>query len=214
MLDDRGGAVHVTAEVRRRCRGVVTHRATLQGDRVRLYGIVVTTATRTLIDLADVLSRRLVERAYDEAHYLRLDLTGLQPRRGRAGEGRLKHVLSRHRPGTTRTRNDFEESFLAFCDREGFPRPEVNVHIEGYECDFVWREHQLVVETDGRAAHDTPRARERDPVRDAELQLAGWIVIRVSYVRLLNAPDRVAAQIRRGLTPAPRPAALAAPRPR
>jgi very-short-patch-repair endonuclease len=87
----------------------------------------------------------------------------------------------------------------------------VTIPLKGYECDFVWHEQRLVVETDGGAAHGTHRARQRDPVRDAELQLAGWIVIRVPYLRLLNAPDAVAAQIWRALTQAL--AAPAAPHP-
>jgi very-short-patch-repair endonuclease len=119
-------------------------------------------------------------------------------------------VLAVHAPGTTRTRSELEELFLEFCDSRGFPRPEVNSSIEGYLCDFVWREQGLIVETDGEQAHGTARARVRDAVRDAELQLAGWMVMRVSYGRLLNDPDGVAAQVGEALRPAP--AAPAAPR--
>jgi hypothetical protein len=119
-------------------------------------------------------------------------------------------VLAFHEPGTTRTLSELEELFLAFCDEWGIPRPEVNVLIEGYLCDFVWSEQRVIVETDGKRAHGTRRARERDPIRDAELQLAGWIVIRVTYLRLLNEPDAVAAQLREALRPSPE--ALAAPR--
>jgi hypothetical protein len=213
MLDDRGQKVHVTAEKERSCAGVIVHRARLQGERLRRAGITVTTPARTLIDLADVIPRRLLERAMDEADYLRLDCTGLAPRQGRSGSRTLASVLAVHDIGTTRTRSELEERFLALCDSHGIPRPRVNFHIEGYECDFAWREERLIVETDGGAAHGTRRARERDPIRDAELQLAGWTVFRITYVRLLNAPDAVAAQVMRGLTPAPCPAALAAPHP-
>jgi very-short-patch-repair endonuclease len=86
----------------------------------------------------------------------------------------------------------------------------VNVLIEGYLCDFVWSEERVIVETDGKRVHGIRKARERDPVRDADLQLAGWIVIRVIYVRLLNEPDAVAAQLREALRPSPE--APAAPR--
>jgi very-short-patch-repair endonuclease len=86
----------------------------------------------------------------------------------------------------------------------------VNARIEGYLCDFVWRAEGVIVETDGERAHGTRRARERDPVRDAELQIAGWRVIRVSYERLFREPERVADQLWRLLRPAPE--ALAAPR--
>ena len=80
-------------------------------------GIAVTTPARTLIDLADVAPRRTLERAIDEAEYLRLDCTGLAPRHGRSGSGRLSSVLADHATGSTRTRSHLEEIFLALCDR-------------------------------------------------------------------------------------------------
>ena len=192
-------------------RGVVVHCSPLDGERVRRDGIVVTTPARTLVDLADVVPRRTLERAMDEAEYLRLDRSGLAPRHGRPGSGLLASVLAVHRPGTTRTRSELEETFLKLCDDHGIPRPEVNVHIEGFECDFVWRDARLVVETDGAAAHSTDRARRRDPVRDARLMTAGWRVWRVSYEQVARRPGDTADELRALLRPAPRPEALAAP---
>jgi very-short-patch-repair endonuclease len=203
ILDDRGQAIHVTAERERRCRGIVVHRSPLQGERLRCLGIVVTTPARTIIDLADVAHRRrTLERAIDEAEYLRLDWRPAAPRHGRRGSGLLSSVLAVHEPGSTRTRSELEEMFLALCDSRGFVRPEVNNSIEGYECDFVWPAQRLVVETDGGAAHGTERAKERDPVKDADLQIAGWRVVRIPSVRLFRASDAVAAQLERLLTPA------------
>jgi very-short-patch-repair endonuclease len=212
MLRDRAWPVHVTAMQRRRVPGVRVHWSPLDDERVRLDGIVVTTPARTLVDLADVAPRRLLERAIDEADYLRLDLGGLAPRHGRCGGGVLASVLAVHTAGSTRTRSELEEMFLRLCDSHGIPRPEVNVRIEGYECDFVWREAGLVVETDGGAAHGTARARERDRVKDARLLVAGWRVLRVTYVRLLGEPEAVAEDVRELLTQAPRPAAPASRR--
>jgi very-short-patch-repair endonuclease len=207
MLNEWGGAIHVTSEARRRRPGLVVHEAALGGGEVRpRAGIPVTAPARTLIDLADVAPRRTLERAIDEAEYLRLDCTGLAPRHGRRGSGTLSSVLAVHRPGSTRTRSHLEELFLALCDKHGLPRPQVNVHIEGYECDFVWRDQRLIVETDGAAAHSGERRRVRDLERDAELAAAGWRVIRITYERLLREPERVADQVGRALTPSRRPA--------
>lgn len=208
------GKIHVTAPGDRRRPGMVVHRAPLRDREVlKRAGIPLTTPARTLIDLADVAPRRTLERAIDEAEYLRLDCTGLAPRHGRRGTGRLSAVLAVHRPGSTRTRSHLEEIFLALCDRHRLPRPEVNVEIDGYECDFVWREQRLIVETDGGAAHGTRRAKRRDPVRDADLMIAGWRVWRLSYEQLLRDPDTVAEQLGRlGITPARPPAAPAARR--
>jgi very-short-patch-repair endonuclease len=207
------GKVHVTAPTCRRRSGLVVHRALLGGGEVRKRaGITVTAPGRTLIDLADVAPRRTLERAIDEAEYLRLDCTGLTPKHGRRGAGTLSSVLAVHRPGSTRTRSELEEMFISLCHNAGLPRPEVNVHIAGYECDFVWREQRLIVETDGAAAHSGERRRVRDLERDAELAAAGWRVIRITYERLLREPERVADQVGRALTPRRRPAARGARR--
>ena len=43
------------------------------------HGIPVTTPGRTLTDMADVVTERQLERAMDEADYLRLDCAGFGP---------------------------------------------------------------------------------------------------------------------------------------
>jgi very-short-patch-repair endonuclease len=214
ILEHRGQMVHVTAEGRRRIGGVVVHESPLEGERLRRQGIVVTTPARTLVDLADVAKkRRTLERAFDEAEYLRLDWHGATPKHGRPGAGLLASVLAVHRPGTTRTRSELEERFLAFCDSHSLRRPEVNSSIEGYLCDFVWREERLVVETDGRAAHGTWRAKERDAARDAALLVEGWRVMRVTWERLFGEEAALARQLGKLLaTPASAP--HGAPHPR
>jgi very-short-patch-repair endonuclease len=208
------GEIHVTAPGDRRRPGLRVHRAPLAAaELAKRAGIAVTSPARTLVDLADVAPRRTLERAIDEAEYLRLDCTGLAPRRGRSGCGVLMSVLAQHRPGSTRTRTHLEELFIALCDRHHLTRPEVNVYVEGYECDFVWREQRLIVETDGGAAHGTTRAMHLDPTRDADLMVAGWRVWRLPYEQVLREPDTVAAQlIAFGIRPAPLPAAPGVPR--
>jgi len=84
------GRVHVTAPADRDRPGLVVHRAPLPADDLaKRAGIPVTTPARTLVDLADVAPRRTLERAMDEAEFLRLDCSGLAPRRGRRGSGVL-----------------------------------------------------------------------------------------------------------------------------
>ena len=80
----RPGLLHVTVPGRggRKGRsGLVVHRALLPRPRKvgELAGIPVASPSRTLIDLADVLSRRGLERALDEAEYLGLDWSKATP---------------------------------------------------------------------------------------------------------------------------------------
>jgi very-short-patch-repair endonuclease len=199
LLAERGPRIDVTVPGsggRRRRGALIIHRGPLPAaDVTTKHGIPVTTPARTLIDLADVLPRRRLERALDEAAYLRLDVANLQPLPGRRGSGTLAEALMRHDAGGTRTRSDLEERMLGLLHRFRLPAPEVNSSIEGHTVDFVWREQRLVVETDGWAAHGTRGAFERDRRRDADLLAAGWRVLRISYERLEREPAWVAERI-------------------
>lgn len=183
---------------RRTRRLVVIHRAGVEPhEATTCHRIPVTSPSRTLIDLADYGKRRPLERALDEAAYLRLDLSGLRPVHGRRGSGLLAEVMAQHTPGSTRTRSHLEERFLAFTRRYELPRPKVNARVEAYEVDFLWRERRLIVETDGHCAHGTRAAFERDRTKDAELTAAGWRVVRITDRRLRMQPRAVAAQLLR-----------------
>jgi very-short-patch-repair endonuclease len=171
------------------------HRAPQPRSR-KHHGIPVTTPARTLLDLAAVVSRRELERAMDEAAYLRLDVGGLRPRRGRRGGAVLARVLAHHRAGSTLTRSDVEERMLALCRRCGLAAPLVNTKIEGYTVDFAWREQCLIAETDGWQAHGTRQAFERDRRRDADLTVAGWRVLRITWKHLQDEPRAVATQLK------------------
>jgi len=182
--------------------GIAVHRQPLHADHVTaIRGLPVTTPARTVIDLADVLDRRGLERALDQGEYRRLDFTGLVPLLGRQGYSKLGRTLTEHEAGATLTRSVLEERFLSLCTHARIPRPEVNVRIEEHEVDFAWRRARLVVETDGRDAHMTRAAFERDRRRDADLVTAGWRVIRITHARLTREPAAVAATLRSILVP-------------
>jgi hypothetical protein len=199
-------AIDVTTPRRggRSLSGIDVHRTRrlLPQDATNVDGIPCTTVARTLLDLAEVVNRRQVERACDQADLERLlDATALDAvlsrAQGRRGSPVLRAILDGHAIGQTVTRSEMEERFLAVCDRAGLPRPEVNVWIAlphgGHaQADILWREHRLIVETDGRAAHGTRRAFEHDRRRDQRLMLAGWRVIRVTWRQLTQESEELA----------------------
>src|SRR5204863_6573503 len=91
-------------------RGIDAHTSStlLQRDVEKVDGIECTSVARTLLDLAAVLPRRAVERAFDEAEVLRvLDAREIADVLARAGNHRgaavLRAVLTEHTPGSTRT---------------------------------------------------------------------------------------------------------------
>lgn len=201
LLPERGPRIDVTVPGgggRARRKAIIVHRSPLPAGEVTVRdAIPVTTPARTIVDLADFLPRRRLERAIDEAAYLRLDLTGLRAVPGRRGAGLLRRVLADHDPGSTRTRSDLEELMLALCRSEDLPQPDVNGKVEGYEADFCWPDAHLIVETDGWSSHRTRGAFESDRVRDAEHTAAGWRVVRITKRRLEREPEAVAGQLRR-----------------
>ncbi len=185
--------------------GIRLHRVPLAPeDKRRRHDIPVTTAARTLFDLAPLMPRRQLERALDEAAYLHLLPTGvlevtLQRNRGRAGGPAFRAALATHLPGTTRTRSELEERFLALCRSQSLPQPLVNSRVGGLEVDFCWPDHMLIVETDGLSAHRRAATLERDHERDALLRAAGYAVLRFTYRQVTDRSGWVAASVRHEL---------------
>lgn len=186
--------------------GVVLHRSrTLTAkDTTRRHGIPVTAPARTLLDLATMLPRRPLERAIDEAD--RLGLVNpqgmndvLRVHAGRSGAGALRAVLRSHDVGSTVTRSELEERFLALCAGRALPPPLVNVPLLDYIVDFHWHGARLVVEVDGRASHGTRRAFQGDRDRDSRLAAHGFRTLRFTWWDVTARPAVVADRVRRVL---------------
>ena len=189
--------------------GVDVHRSTTltPADVTTVHGIPCTTVARTILDLAQVIRGRPLERALDQAEILRvLDLTAIQDQiernKARPAAKRLRAVLDQHYIGSTPTWSELEEVFLAACRRAKLPMPEVNAWIDPHDADptairvdFVWREQRVIVETDGHATHRTRRAFEEDRLRDQRLIVAGWTVIRITWRQLTRNPNEVTDRI-------------------
>lgn len=204
-----GSAIDVTVALtsgRSRRRGIRVHRA--KSLRPAEFGvhcrIPVTSPARTILDLGTILPRRQLERAVDEAERLKLcresDLAEIaRNHTGGAGTGALAGLLAEHAVGTTATRNEFEEAFLALCRNRHLPQPEVNVPLLDYIVDFLWPEARLVVEVDGHASHGTLRAFQADRERDGRLAVAGYLVLRFTWWDVTRRPAVVADRVRRVL---------------
>jgi very-short-patch-repair endonuclease len=173
------GRLHLSVpRTAHRLEGIRIHRPrTLRPEDVVIVdGLRVTSPLRTLIDLTDFGERRLLERAIDQAEYhrLHLPLGEVHDRLHRRPRGRLlRAVITEHVAGSTITESEAEEFFLAIVRRAGLPAPELQVKLWGRRRDFVFRDAQVVVEIDGRQAHDRDGAFERDALRDAEVVVNG-----------------------------------------
>jgi very-short-patch-repair endonuclease len=188
--------------------GIAAHRAPLPDDEVgTVNGLPVTSPFRTLFDLASVLSRRQLERALHEAEVQELrdkvslpDLLRRYP--GRRGTVNLRALLEAKEPAGI-TQSDLEELFVSFLDARRIPRPRFNatLPLRGrlLRPDCMWPRQRLIVELDGRAAHGTRRAFERDRQRDRILLAEGWRSMRVTWRQLRDEPAAIAADLREAL---------------
>jgi very-short-patch-repair endonuclease len=174
--------------------GIRVHRArSLDARDVRrVERIPVTSPARTILDLAARTEGLELERMIAEG--IRRGLvreTQLRELLGRSGGKRgavaLRDAVSGE-CGPAFTRSAAERMFLALVRSAGLPEPLVNAMVEGHEVDFLWPRHRLIVEIDGAAYHSDRAAFERDRLRDAELQAAGFRVIRVTWRQLTEDP--------------------------
>ena len=198
--------VHVTVPTtagRAPRRAVIVHRSlTLAPEDVdEQQGIAVTSVSRTLLDLAGMLTPTRLERAVEQSLALRLfDLRAVEavlaanPRR--RGATALAQIVAEIHHEPSLTRRELEALMLDLCDAQGIERPEVNVLVGDLEVDFLWRAQRLIVETDGREYHETPVAFQRDRERDERLTVLGYRVVRFTYRRLVGDPAGVAATLR------------------
>jgi very-short-patch-repair endonuclease/predicted transcriptional regulator of viral defense system len=181
---------------------IEVHRSvTLTAEDVTIVdGIPCTTVARTLVDLGDVVPRRAVERAVEQADVLQLfDLRDVEraiERAGpRRGTGLLLSVLA-DLEGHTLTDTDLEEAFLSLCRDAALPTPEVNAWMtlpDGTpaKIDFLWRAERLAVETDGGPFHRTRQSRERDARRDQLLRLMTFEPVRFTGRQVAREPGWV-----------------------
>jgi len=168
------------------------------------YGVAVTTAARTVADLARTGTFMEGVVVADAALYER-----------HASKSELRRVLAgcERWPGTSRARQviDFAdglaESVLESCARvlfrdHGLPPPELQVHITGRDrtmiarVDFFWRRHGVVAETDGLLKYDSGERAIAERRRDRLLLEAGFEVVHVTWQELFSDPARVAGRIR------------------
>jgi hypothetical protein len=183
-------------------RGLTVRRSRrLALDEIGHVGVIpVTSVSRTLADLAPLVSRRHLERAMEQADRMQmLDVSSLlASSRDRPGAVAVKTVLAAWSPAPTRS--DLEDRLLALVEGSSLPRPAVNLLVAGVECDQVWEAGRLVVEADSRTFHATHAAFERDRRKDARLTRAGYRVLRFTWTQVTQEPAEVIATIAAALT--------------
>ena len=177
------------------------------GDRVHIDGLPVTSATRTVIDLArDGAAAVELEAAIDSAIRDRgttldhlVDRLSLISGPGRWGLGRLYAVLA-----TSGGHTVLERRFLELVGRAGLPSPTPQVvhRVDGRNVarvDFAFTAHDVVVEVSGGRGHSSPAERAKDARRRNELQRLGRLVLEFTFEQVVHDEAAVVEVLRNSL---------------
>jgi hypothetical protein len=192
---------------------IIRHSAELPEAQVtRLFGVPVTTAGRTVADIARTLPFMEGVVVADSAiHQLKTN------------KGELRRIISTCAgwPGIGRAREvvDFAsgkaESVFESCARvvfreHGLPPPELQVRLSGTNggviarVDFFWSEYRVAGESDGLLKYTDGRAAIAELRRDRLLREAGFDVVHFTWQELFGQPERVIDRIRRAFARADR----------
>jgi very-short-patch-repair endonuclease len=196
--------------VSREISGIRIHRTRMLApqDFTVLDGIPVTSVARTLLDLAATLRPPDLEVVIDRAERQGLfDLNAvvdvLERAKGKRGAATLKRVVARYEKSSQRS--ELERAFKKLLKlASDIPGPSFNVLTEGetgtHEVDALWEDHRLAVQLDGFAFHRTRRDRERDAATDADLELAGYRVMRLTWDDVAVNGERTLRRLRLALS--------------
>ncbi|MDQ3962553.1 MAG: endonuclease domain-containing protein [Actinomycetota bacterium] len=211
-LDVRYDIADITASIRKN--GVpdslVLHRSALAtGDRTRVKGIPLTSASRTLLDLGAVASRDDLELALEAA--LRKRLTSIPTilkrletnGRGKRGVAKMRQLLAVRGTDPTPTGSFLETRFAQFARRHRLPQMTRQFEIfDGprfmAKVDFAIPEARLAIEVLGYRWHSGRKDWHHDFARLTRLAETGWRVMFVTK-ESLAAPRDLAQKIRRAL---------------
>jgi very-short-patch-repair endonuclease len=214
---EQGAAVEVIVRSDRghhKRAGIIVHRTGWlpQIYLRRVSGLPATTAERALLDVAPSMDSRELERAVDEALSLRVTslsklytLESVAGVCGSRGAGRLSRLLN-ERSGSTVTRSEAEERFLALVRAADLPMPELQTYLHGFSVDFYWPQARFAVEIDGFRWHANKTNFERDRRKDLTLRTHGIEVARLSWSQLTKEPLRLVAFVSGQLTSRQMPA--------
>ena len=188
---------------RLRSAGVVFHCADLPPEHVtRLYNLPVTTAARTVVDLARTLPFVDAVVVADSALHAE-----------RAAKPELRQILDScvSWPGVRQARrvvsfaderagSALESAARVVFDESGLDPPELQVTIHlpahAFLVDFFWRAHRVIVEADGLAKYAADKDLIAQFQRDRLLRDAGYKVVHFTWRELFKTPELVIARIR------------------
>jgi very-short-patch-repair endonuclease len=188
---DSHGRCHPGCRVRRR--------NLRDADIVEHNGLQVTALPLTVIEAAvrrggglklmDAALQRHVELRPLWAAHLR--------NKGRYGSPAARRLLQAADDGA---RSAAERLMVQLLKSAGITGWKANYPVAGYKVDFAFVGPKVAIEVDGLAFHSDADDFHKDRIRQNAIALAGWQVLRFTWIDLTEYPDRVIATIRQAIS--------------
>ena len=192
---------------------LIIHQSTdlAEAHTCRMGGLVVTTRTRTILDLSQTLSAGRLAKVIDNALASRevdldrlVDMNESVARRGKPGIKKIRAILEGRSGAPLVSDSVLERRLIKLILDSGLPPPTTQFKaswlrpING-RVDLAYVDARLVIEGDGRRWHVLADAFETDRRRDNAAQLAGWRILRFTWRMIEFDPIGVVTTIRSAL---------------
>ena len=113
--------------------------------------------------------------------------------RGRRRSTVIRSILEARGDDFVAPASVLEHEFVDLITSSGLSQPDRQVDLGDADgwigcVDFVYREHRIVIETDGKEHHTALLDRTADAERDRRLTAAGWQVVRLTWFDIVHRP--------------------------
>lgn len=167
-------------------------------DVIDVRGLQVTSTPLTTLEAA--VRAGGGPKLFDSALQRHVDLPALWTaqlrNKGRHGSPAARRLL---RAATDGTRSQAERILARLLTKAGITDWKSNYPIAGYKVDFAFVGPNIALEADGLAFHSDADDFHNDRIRQNAITLAGWTVLRFTWIDLTEYPHRVIAVIRNAL---------------
>jgi very-short-patch-repair endonuclease len=168
-------------------------------DIVEVRGMRVTELALTVVEAA-VRPRRNVK-LFDAALQRRVDLPSLWRahvrNKGRYGSPAARMLLQAAADGA---HSQAERILIQLLTAARITGWKSNYPVAGYKVDVGFPNQKVALEVDGLAFHTDSDDFHQDRIRQNAIALAGWQVLRFTWLDLTEYPDRVIAEIRHAIS--------------
>lgn len=117
--------------------------------------------------------------------------------KGRYGSPAARRMLQAADGGA---RSQAERLLVGLLRSAGMTNWLANYPVAGYRIDVAFPDSRVAIEVDGLAFHSDTEVFHHDRLRQNAISLAGWQVLRFTWLDLTEYPERVLATIRRAIS--------------